>query len=100
MQIVYWRMSQMVETLKPILERMREMQRLAENFGAPIRMSALDYKAVADEIEHLQTYAQHRPTCAVIDARMHGNPYAVPDGKMCNCGLLSKAAELTMIDVA
>jgi hypothetical protein len=41
-------------TLKPVLERMREMQRTAEQFNAPISMSAADYKDVADEIEKLQ----------------------------------------------
>lgn len=40
--------------LKPVLERMREMQRMAEKLGAPISMSAKDYKAVADEIQRLE----------------------------------------------
>ncbi len=41
-------------SLKPVLERMREMQKTAEQFSAPISMSAADYKAVADHIETLE----------------------------------------------
>lgn len=40
--------------LKPVLERMRVMQRTAEQLNAPISMSAADYKAVADHIETLE----------------------------------------------
>lgn len=47
-------------------------------------------RAAAAEIEHLERYAQHYPTCRLVYARQHS--LGQPGDDLCSCGLVRPAA--------